>query len=150
MTDPGNLVSLLPHCSPLLLLATASMGGDRVLRARQSIPLRDPVLDGHFPGFPIWPGSLLAEAMAQTTAVWLLHERGPLEESEIPLLGSVECRFLRPVFPGEEIHYRTHLIRRIGDNGLFSVRATRPDGELVARGRFAAGIARRPPRPDPR
>jgi 3-hydroxyacyl-[acyl-carrier-protein] dehydratase len=110
--------------------------------SHQTIPRDDLFLRAHFPGFPLWPGALLLEAMAQTTAVCLLHARGGLGEDEVPILGAVDCRFLNPVFPGERIRYHTRLIRQIGDLGLFSVTAHR-GSELVARGRISAGITRR-------
>lgn len=116
------------------------MRSDRVLSSRQTIPRDHPVLAGHFPGFAVWPGALLLEAMAQTTAIWLLHERGGLESGEVPVLGAVDCRFLRPVRPGSEISFETRLVRRLGDMGLFAVEARSGTGEPLARGRISAGI----------
>ncbi len=143
MTGRANLVELLPHRPPMLLLAEAEMGADRVLTSRQVIPVEDPVLAGHFPGFPVWPGALLLEAMAQSTAIWLLSERGGLAADEVPVLGAVDCRFLHPARPGETVSYRTELVRRIGDMGLFTVEARRAGGATIARGRLSAGIVLR-------
>lgn len=140
MSGGRDLVSLLPHRPPMLLLGGSEMRADRVLSSRQTIPRDHPVLAGHFPGFPIWPGALLLEAMAQTTAIWLLHERGGLEPGEVPVLGAVDCRFLRPVFPGAEVSFETRLVRRMGDMGLFAVEARSDAGGPLARGRISAGI----------
>jgi 3-hydroxyacyl-[acyl-carrier-protein] dehydratase len=112
------------------------------LVAYQTIPTDNPFLAGHFPGFPIWPGALLLEAMAQATAIYLLESREGLQDDEVPVLGAVDCRFLHPVFPGERICYRAELVRQVGDLGLFSVTASR-DSEIVARGRISAGLTRR-------
>lgn len=141
MTDDRELLSLLPHRPPLRLLDGATMIDDGILVAHQTIPSSDDTMMlGHFPGYPIWPGALLLEAMAQTTALYLLHGRGGLRPSELPVLGATDVRFLQPVFPDEQISYRTRLVRRIGDNGLFSITATQQDGRVVARGRISAGI----------
>lgn len=142
MTPTPNLVELLPHRPPMLLLDSAEMGADGVLLARHVLPADDPVLDGHFPGFPVWPGALLLEAMAQTTAVYLLHQRQRLTDTEIPVLGAVDCRFLHPARPGEAVSFRTELVRRIDDMGLFSVEAS-AGGRVIARGRISAGIVPR-------
>lgn len=137
-----ELIDLLPHRPPMLLLDHAESRGDRCLVAYQTVPAESPFLTGHFPGFPVWPGALLLEAMAQTTAVFLLHARAGLREGEVPVLGAVDCRFLRPVFPGDRIEYTAELTRRIEDLGLFAVTAVRA-GEVVARGRFSAGLTQR-------
>lgn len=142
MISATDLVSLLPHRPPMLLLEEARKSGDRELVAYQTIPTDGAFLAGHFPGFPLWPGALLMEAMAQATAVYLLESRQGLQDDEIPVLGAVDCRFLHPVFPGERICYRAELVRQVGDLGLFSVTASR-EAEVVARGRISAGLTRR-------
>ena len=137
-----DLVALLPHRPPMLLLEEAQMSGERELLAYQTIPEDHPLLAGHFPGFPLWPGALLLEAMAQATAVYLLQSRDGLQADEIPVLGAVECRFLQPVFPGDRLCYRAELVRQVGDLGLFSVSASR-GSEVVARGKISAGLTSR-------
>jgi 3-hydroxyacyl-[acyl-carrier-protein] dehydratase len=123
----------------MLFLEEAQKSGERELLAYQTIPTDHPLLAGHFPGFPLWPGALLLEAMAQATAVYLLQSRDGLQDDEVPVLGAVECRFLHPVFPGERICYRAELVRQVGDLGLFSVTASR-GSEVVARGKISAGL----------
>jgi 3-hydroxyacyl-[acyl-carrier-protein] dehydratase len=135
-----DLVSLLPHRAPMLLLDRAQMRDDARLVAWQTIPTGHPALLGHFPDFPLWPGALLIEAMAQTTAVWLLYWRGALAVDEIPLLGSVDCQFRRPVLPGACLVFETRRLRERNGLGLFAVTASVDGGEVVARARIAAGI----------
>lgn len=142
MSSGPDLVSLLPHRPPMLLLEEARKSGERELLAYQTIPAENVFLAGHFPGLPLWPGVLLVEAMAQATAAYLLESRRGLGADEIPVLGAVECRFLHPVFPGERICYRAELIRQVGELGLFSVTALR-DSVVVARGRISAGLTHR-------
>jgi 3-hydroxyacyl-[acyl-carrier-protein] dehydratase len=124
----------------MLLLEGAEQVGERVLIAYQTIPSSGPFVEGHFPGFAMWPGALLVEAMAQATALYLLGGR-PLAEGEVPVLGAADCRFLHPVFPGDRLRYHTELVRRIDELGLFTVRVERGD-EVVARGRITAGFTR--------
>jgi 3-hydroxyacyl-[acyl-carrier-protein] dehydratase len=137
----AEVVARLPHRPPMRMLDAAEPAGDRALIAYQTVPTAGPFVDGHFPGFAVWPGALLVEAMAQTAAVYLLGDR-TLGPDEMPVLGAADCRFLRPVFPGDRLRFYTELVRRIGELGLFSVRVER-DGELVARGRITAGFTRR-------
>ncbi len=138
--DLGDALARLPHRPPMRMLDWAAAVGDRQLIAWQTLPADGPFVDGHFPGFAVWPGALLIEAMAQATAVYLLDGR-TLEPGEVPVLGAADCHFLKPVFPGQTLRLHAELVRRIGDLGLFNVRAER-DGEVVARGRITAGFTR--------
>jgi 3-hydroxyacyl-[acyl-carrier-protein] dehydratase len=139
-TAMSNLVSLLPHQPPLRLLDSAEFRDDGSLAARQTVPMDGPMLSAHFPGAPIWPGALLVEAMAQTTAIWLLAHRGGLGDEEVPLLGAVDCRFLRPVLPGTVLSFETKRLRERDGLGLFGVSARDGNGRLVARARISAAI----------
>ena len=136
-----DLVGLLPHRPPMRLLDSAVWidEGNRLL-AQQKIPLEDAVLRGHFPEWPVWPGALLIEAMAQTTAVWLIRRRGALGPDEVPLLGAVDCNFLKPIRPGASVRFETRCVRQRADLGLFVVTATLENGDVVARARISAGI----------
>jgi len=140
MTNGPPLVSLLPHRAPMLLLEDAEQIGERTLVAYQTIPSSGPFVEGHFPGFALWPGALLVEAMAQATALYLLGGRA-LAPGEVPVLGAADCRFLHPVFPGDRLRFHIELVRRIDELGLFAVRVERGD-EVVARGRITAGFTR--------
>ncbi|MEM9293960.1 MAG: 3-hydroxyacyl-ACP dehydratase FabZ family protein [Acidobacteriota bacterium] len=144
MSTSRDLVSMLPHRPPMLLLDQAELTQDgSELTAVWNVPKEDPVLDGHFPDFPIWPGALLLESMAQTTAVYLLGQLDDLQPDEMPVLGSADVRFLSPVLPGDTIYFTTHLVRRLGRQGLFSVRAVNQDDRPVARAKVTAGITSR-------
>jgi 3-hydroxyacyl-[acyl-carrier-protein] dehydratase len=136
----GDLVALLPHRPPMRFLDAAEMRDDGRLLSRQTIPVSDQFLDGHFPGFPMWPGALLIEAMAQTTAVWLLCGRGGLAPDEVPMLGAVDCQFRRPVRPGSVVVFETRRIHDVKGLGLFAVTATTADGAVIARARISACI----------
>jgi 3-hydroxyacyl-[acyl-carrier-protein] dehydratase len=137
-----NLVSLLPHRPPMRFLDRAWME-EAHLHARLTIPRSDPVLAGHFPDLPVWPGTLLMEAMAQTTAVWLIHARGALRPDEVPLLGAVDCTLRRPVFPGVTICFETRCLRERDGSALFAVTARFESGDVVARARISAAIRNR-------
>ena len=143
MAGARDLASLLPHQAPMRFLDEAEMQDDGRLIARQAIPSAGAVLEAHFPGAPLWPGALLIEAMAQTTAVWLLHARGGLKPDEVPLLGAVDCTFRKPVRPGTTVIFETRCLRQREGLGLFAVTAAAPGGDLLARARITAGIRHR-------
>ena len=135
----SDIASLLPHRSPMLFLDGIEDDTGSNLKSYQTIHSDHPSLRGHFPGFPVWPGTLLLEAMAQTAALLFIRLRGSLSKDEVPILGAVECRFLMPVFPGNKISYEAKLVKQLGENALFFVTASR-DERVVARANIAAGI----------
>ena len=138
-----SLLSLLPHKDAALLLTAAELDEEQNLICSQVIRWDHPGLAGHFPEFPIWPGHLLIEAMAQSAALLhLLRRDRPLAANENPVLGAVQCRLLKPVFPGDRLEFHTKLLRAIGDGALFSVEARR-DQAAVATARITAGISQR-------
>ena len=99
--DVRKIMEYLPHRYPFLLI-------DRVLEIEpytrivglKCVTANEPQFQGHFPGVPIMPGVLLIEAMAQTGAALLLSK--PEYQGKIAYLAGVEnCRFRRPVVPGD-------------------------------------------------
>lgn len=100
MTDA---VALLPHAPPFLFIdAVDELDPGRRVRARYLVTGNEPLLAGHFPGNPVFPGVLQLEALAQAGAIALLASdewRG-----QLPLFGGVEkARFRRMVRPGDEL-----------------------------------------------
>lgn len=104
-----GIKQILPHREPMLLL-------DRVLElvpgehaiAEWTVKAADPVLAGHFPGQPVYPGVLIVEALAQTGAVALLSL--PELRGKIPLFGGIDhLRFRRPVQPGETLRLEAEM-----------------------------------------
>ena len=79
--------------------------GERVARAICTVPLQSPVFEGHFPGYPLMPGVLLIECMAQTTG-WLVS--APAMQAPIipPITAPIATAPLL-VVPGEPPLLRT-------------------------------------------
>lgn len=102
--DRTWIESLLPHRDPMLLV-------DRVIEIEpgvQAVAVHEVRADafwcrGHFPGEPIMPGVLIAEALAQTAA--LVHLAASTEDRGQPvyLVGMDKMRFRRPVRPGDTL-----------------------------------------------
>jgi 3-hydroxyacyl-[acyl-carrier-protein] dehydratase len=72
---------------------------ERTITVEAQVPQQNTIFEGHFPGFPIMPGVLLIEAMAQTSG-WLLIAMMKFER--MPFLGAVkEAKMRGFVSPGE-------------------------------------------------
>ncbi len=81
---------------------------ERVVRAECVVPEQSPVFDGHFPGYPLLPGTLMIEAMAQTGG-WLVLAM--LRFARMPFLAQVKAAKIRaPVGPGERLETEARLL----------------------------------------
>lgn len=101
--------SILPHRYPFLLVdGVIEESEDRIV-AFKNISISDPVFQGHFPEYPIYPGVLIVEGLAQTAGILLLKS-----VEGIPLfLGIDEARFKKEVRPGDRLIYE---VRKLGEN----------------------------------
>src|ERR1035441_2168184 len=101
--DIQEILGLLPHRYPFLLI-------DRVVefeRGKRLVPIKnetfnEPFLQGHFPGYPLMPGVLIVEAMAQAGAIIMLNEIPDREKKLAVFTGIEKAKFRRPVTPGHQ------------------------------------------------
>jgi 3-hydroxyacyl-[acyl-carrier-protein] dehydratase len=81
---------------------------ERMTRAVCKVPMESPVFVGHFPGYPLMPGVLLIECMAQTTG-WLVSALTGF--TGLPALAGVkEGKIRNAVFPGDELEFEGKVI----------------------------------------
>jgi 3-hydroxyacyl-[acyl-carrier-protein] dehydratase len=82
--------------------------GERTVRSLCVLPQTSTVFEGHFPTYPLMPGVLLAECMAQTCG-WLITALNKFTAMPF-LVGVKEAKFRRPVFPGDELEFAGTII----------------------------------------
>ena len=121
MLDALQIQAILPHRYPFLLIdrVLEIVAGERVL-ARKLVSVSDPILQGHFPGFPVLPGVLQVEAMAQA-AVVLAHASGHFDPAlhNCLFVGIQEAKFRAPVVPGDVLDIEVSA-QRLGRLGKFA------------------------------
>jgi 3-hydroxyacyl-[acyl-carrier-protein] dehydratase len=101
-----QIKAIIPHRFPFLLLdrVIELEAGKRVVGLKQ-VSLSDPFLQGHFPDYPVMPGVLIVEALAQAGAVLVLSD--PAYAGQIPFFARIDnCRFRQPVRPGDTLRVR--------------------------------------------
>jgi 3-hydroxyacyl-[acyl-carrier-protein] dehydratase len=102
--------------------------------------MNEPHFRGHFPNAPVMPGVLIVEAMAQTAAVLVVHTLGPSTEGKLVYFMSVDnCRFRRPVFPGDQLVIEVTKQRNRGPVWKFEGVA-KVNGKIMAEAVFAAMV----------
>ena len=97
----------------------------------KNVTVNEPFFAGHFPEFPVMPGVLIIEAMAQTAGVLVLGKI-PDRENKLVFLVSVEkAKFRRPVVPGDQLRMEITILKNKVSVAKIAARAT-VDGQLVA------------------
>src|SRR5271169_6558447 len=101
--DIQAIREILPHRYPMLLVdRIEELEEDRIVGIK-NVTVNEPFFQGHFPEFPVMPGVMILEAMAQVAGVLVLS-RIPDRHSKLVLLASVEeAKFRRPVVPGNQL-----------------------------------------------
>jgi 3-hydroxyacyl-[acyl-carrier-protein] dehydratase len=130
MMDIERILELLPHRYPFLLIdRVLELDGTRV-RAIKNVTANESFFVGHFPQKKVMPGVLVVEAMAQAGGCMMLSLEGPQEGKLIYFTGIDNCRFRRPVVPGDQLVIEVELVARRSTIAKMHGRAT-VDGELV-------------------
>ena len=98
-----EIMDLLPHRYPFLLVdRVVEMDPTRSIVGIKNVTINEPFFVGHFPGYPIMPGVLIVEALAQVGGIFALKALGG-EKKLAYFAGIDNCRFRRPVFPGDQL-----------------------------------------------
>jgi 3-hydroxyacyl-[acyl-carrier-protein] dehydratase len=106
-----DIVKVIPHRYPFLLIDKAiDIKPFESVVGIKCISISDPILQGHFPDKPIYPGVLLLEGLAQTSAVLSLHSNKKKPQN-ILLTEMGRSRFRRQVVPGDVVHYHVSIER---------------------------------------
>jgi beta-hydroxyacyl-ACP dehydratase FabZ len=129
--DINEIREILPHRYPFLLVdRIVELEPERIVGIK-NITFNEPMFTGHFPEFPVMPGVLIVEAMAQTAGVLVLKSM-PDRHRKLVLLVAIEnARFRRPVVPGDTLRMEMSVLKRKASVAKFAGRAT-VDGQLVA------------------
>lgn len=138
--DAAQIQQILPHRFPFLFLdrVLEVVPGERIV-AQKLVSISDPILQGHFPGFPVLPGVVQIEAMAQA-AVVLAHQSGAFDPAihNCFFIGIQEAKFRAPVVPGDVLTIEVKALR-IGRVGKFEGEA-RVDTRVASSGTFTAVV----------
>lgn len=139
MLDVQQIKEIIPHRYPFLLV-------DKVIEIEEAkrvvgiknVTINEPFFAGHFPEYPVMPGVLILEALAQVGAIAVLG----IEENKgkIGFLAGVDkCRFKRQVKPGEQLRLEVEILRMKGPIGKGKAVAT-VDGEVACQAEITFAI----------
>ncbi|HUB30364.1 MAG TPA: 3-hydroxyacyl-ACP dehydratase FabZ [Terracidiphilus sp.] len=129
--DIQEILELLPHRYPFLLIdRIVEFEPAKRLVAIKNVTINEPFFQGHFPGYPIMPGVLVVEAMAQAGGVIMMAEMPNRHEKLVVFTGIEKAKFRRPVTPGDQLRIEIDVL-------AFRSRAGRIQGRALVDGKLA-------------
>lgn len=138
-----DIRDILPHRYPMLLVdRILELEEDRIV-GMKNVTANEPFFSGHFPEYPVMPGVLIIEAMAQVGGVLVLKSV-PDRKSKLVLFASIEeAKFRRPVLPGDTLVIECKTLKRKETVVKMQGTAT-VNGQVVAEGIVMCKLADRP------
>jgi 3-hydroxyacyl-[acyl-carrier-protein] dehydratase len=129
--DIQDILGFLPHRYPFLLIdRIVEFEPTKRLVAIKNVTMNEQFFQGHFPGYPIMPGVLVVEAMAQAGGIIIMRETADREQKLVVFTGIERAKFRRPVTPGDQLRIEVEVLS-------FRPRAGRIEGKAYVDGKLA-------------
>ncbi len=137
-----QIQKVLPHRPPFLLVdRVVELEPNRIV-ATKNVTMNEPFFVGHFPGFPVMPGVLILEALAQAAAIMAMAAV-PEEKraGKVTYFMAIDgARFRKPVVPGDRLELHCTMVRNKGS--VIKVKGeAKVEGETVAEAELMAMLA---------
>jgi 3-hydroxyacyl-[acyl-carrier-protein] dehydratase len=127
-----NIQNYLPHRFPFLLIdKIIEIKKGQSIIAQKNVSYNEPFFQGHFPDYPVFPGVLLLECMAQATAILDVESnKRDMSNQLYYFVGVDKARFKKQVMPGDIVTINASLIQSKRDIHKFSTEC-RVDNKVV-------------------
>jgi 3-hydroxyacyl-[acyl-carrier-protein] dehydratase len=142
MMDIKEIQELLPHRYPFLLV-------DKIIEIEpgvkavgmKNVTINEEFFQGHFPGYPIMPGVLIIEAMAQVAGI-LAFRSGAYIGKSVYFMSIEKAKFRKPVVPGDQLKFEVNVLQHRGNVWKFSGNAL-VEEKIAAEAEFTAMVTDR-------
>lgn len=109
--DLPAIREILPHRYPMLLVdRIVELEEERVVGIK-NVTANEPFFVGHFPSFPVMPGVLIVEAMAQVAGVLVLNKIPERDKKQVFLAAVEQAKFRKPVVPGDQLRIEMIVVK---------------------------------------
>ncbi|MGK9235706.1 3-hydroxyacyl-ACP dehydratase FabZ [Inquilinus limosus] len=139
--DILKIMEMIPHRYPMILVdRVVDVVPDESCTGIKNVTINEGFFQGHFPRYPVMPGVMIVESMAQTAAVLVVATLGEEAKGKLVYFMTVDsARFRRPVTPGDSLRVHVRKLQQRRNVWKFSGEV-KVDGTLVAEAEFAAMI----------
>jgi 3-hydroxyacyl-[acyl-carrier-protein] dehydratase len=129
--DIRDIMNILPHRYPFLLIdRLQEIERKKRIVAIKNVTINEPFFQGHFPDYPIMPGVLIVEAIAQAGGALLMTEIPDRDSKLMVFTGIERAKFRRPVVPGDQLRIEIEVLN-------WKPRAVRMQGMVMVDGKLA-------------
>ena len=127
----ADIMAILPHRYPFLLIdRLMEIERKKRIVALKNVTINEPFFAGHFPNYPIMPGVLIVESIAQAGGALLLTEVPDRDSKLMVFTGIERAKFRRPVVPGDQLRIEVEVLN-------WKPRAVRMQGHCTVDGKLA-------------
>lgn len=136
--DVDAIRRLLPHRAPFLFVERITdIVPFESATGWKAVGYNEPYFQGHFPDYPVMPGVLIVEALAQTSGALVVHSLGKSVGNRVYFMTIDGARFRKPVRPGDMLRMTVKAVRRRGPVFKFEGKAF-VDDEVCAEASYSA------------
>ncbi|MEE8128311.1 MAG: 3-hydroxyacyl-ACP dehydratase FabZ [Nitrospinaceae bacterium] len=138
MLDINEIKKIIPHRYPFLLVdKIIECDDDSQIVGIKSVTINEPFFQGHFPDFPVMPGVLIVEAMAQVACILALRVLKKEGNPSVLFTGIDSVKFRKPVVPGDVLRLELTKTKQRGELFRFDGKALVED-QVVTQGSIQA------------
>ncbi|MEE8268915.1 MAG: 3-hydroxyacyl-ACP dehydratase FabZ, partial [Nitrospinaceae bacterium] len=124
MLDINEIKKIIPHRYPFLLVdKIIECDDDSQIVGIKSVTMNEPFFQGHFPDFPVMPGVLIVEAMAQVACILAMRVLKKEGYSSVLFTGIDSVKFRKPVVPGDVLRLELTKTKQRGELFRFDGKA---------------------------
>jgi beta-hydroxyacyl-ACP dehydratase FabZ len=139
-----DILKILPHRYPFVMIDRILELTEEKIVAIKNVTINENYFAGHFPEFPIMPGVLIIESLAQTGGIYAsqFYDDNKLKEYMLFLMGVDKARFRKSVIPGTTLTLCVQPLKRKNDIWRMKGRATNEEKALVCEAEFMAMMSK--------
>lgn len=138
MIESREIQKILPHRFPFLLVDRIIEFEPKKAVGIKNVTINEPFFQGHFPDFPVMPGVLIVEAMAQVAGI--LAFKSGAKGNSVYFMSIEKAKFRKPVIPGDQLRVEVKVIQQRGNVWKCAGEAF-VDGNLVAEAELTAMVS---------